>query len=147
MCATKNPSNWKVSGIVSFGPRDECGQGLPGVYTKVAYHMEWINVTLVENDLALPTTPEPTTEIIKSTKKDHITTTKSEVKSEPPVTVFGPDTKITGTSLSSTALLSTKKSFSSTITSTPNSCPLIKQELLLIISASICLLQISLIYL
>ena len=46
MCYSKNSSEWKVSGIVSFGPDTECGSGLPGVYTKVAYFKDWINQVL-----------------------------------------------------------------------------------------------------
>jgi len=33
--------NWMVAGIVSFGP-SACGKAVPGVYTKVANYLDWI---------------------------------------------------------------------------------------------------------
>jgi secreted trypsin-like serine protease len=34
---------WYLAGVVSFGPR-ECGtEGMPGVYTRVASYLEWMN--------------------------------------------------------------------------------------------------------
>lgn len=34
--------NWLCMGVISFGP-DPCGmQGVPGVYTKVSAHINWI---------------------------------------------------------------------------------------------------------
>lgn len=33
---------WYVAGVVSFGGAN-CGQGLPGVYTKIENYLEWIS--------------------------------------------------------------------------------------------------------
>lgn len=35
-------THWFLEGIVSFGPK-YCGTNVPGVYTKVAKYMDWID--------------------------------------------------------------------------------------------------------
>ena len=34
--------NWYLVGLVSWGPKDVCGGGSPGIYTNVATHTQWI---------------------------------------------------------------------------------------------------------
>lgn len=41
----KSGSVWYQVGLVSYGAND-CGNGLPGVYTRVAYYLDWIRANL-----------------------------------------------------------------------------------------------------
>ena len=36
---------WEVVGIVSYGT-NKCGNGTPGVYTRVSQYLEWIEQTM-----------------------------------------------------------------------------------------------------
>ena len=43
---TKSSNVWCVNGVVSFGVEGDCAQPKkPGVYTKVADNLEWIQAT------------------------------------------------------------------------------------------------------
>ena len=64
MCYSKTSKEWKVSGIVSFGPDGECGTGLPGVYTKVAYFKDWIDKVLKIQEKRTTSESEATSEIL-----------------------------------------------------------------------------------
>ena len=64
MCYSKNSKEWIVSGIVSFGPEAECGTGLPGVYTKVAYFKDWIDKVLDVHEKRTTSESEATSEIL-----------------------------------------------------------------------------------
>ena len=39
-----NSNTWHLLGIVSYGSRD-CGNGVPGVYTRVSSFLDWIYAT------------------------------------------------------------------------------------------------------
>ena len=64
MCYSQNSPDWIVSGIVSFGPDAECGTGLPGVYTKVAYFKDWIDKVLDAHEKRTTSESEATSEIL-----------------------------------------------------------------------------------
>ena len=64
MCYSRTSKKWIVSGIVSFGPDGECGTGLPGVYTKVAYFKDWIDKVLKVHEKRTTSESEATSEIL-----------------------------------------------------------------------------------
>ena len=127
MCKSENSIDWKVSGLVSFGPEDQCGEMVPGVYTKVAYYKEWINNVLKNHtsftEATIKTTnSEPTTETIKSTSTDHT------------------DVPLLSTVAEPTLINSNSKADSATITTITNSSNSLGLDLFPILSNYICML-------
>lgn len=37
---------WYLSGVISYGLRNCGAEGVPGVYTRVSKHLEWISKTI-----------------------------------------------------------------------------------------------------